>query len=123
MSIEEKLFQHIIAPNITIIYNFIRNRFRSIFYLKKIERMRKTFYKKFDIFMEEEKFYKKIGNLMLTDRQIKVLNRYQIDYQKFHNIKELIFYLEYYLNNDKLDDLEQVSEELSELYYYNYTNK
>ena len=73
--------------------------------------------------MEEEKFYKKIGNLMLTDRQIKVLNRYQIDYQKFHNIKELIFYLEYYLNNDKLDDLEQVSEELSELYYYNYTNK
>ena len=73
--------------------------------------------------MDNNNFYKKEGNLYLNDKQIKILNKYNIDYKKFNNLNELIYHLEYYLNNNNLSDLEAVSEELSELQYYNYTNK
>lgn len=73
--------------------------------------------------MEYKNFYKKYGNIYLTDKQISILNKYNIDYKKFKNLKELIYNIEYYLNNNNLDDLELVSEELSEFQYYNYTNK
>ena len=75
------------------------------------------------MYMNEENFYKKHGNLYLTDKQIKVLDKYNIDYKKYNNLNELIYNLEYYLNNEYLSDLEQVSEELSEFFYYNCTNK
>lgn len=70
-----------------------------------------------------QEFYKKHGNLLLTDKQINVLKKYNIDYMQFKSVSDLIYYLEYYLNNQQLNDLELVSEELSELQYYNYTNK
>lgn len=75
------------------------------------------------MFMQTNNFYKKYGNLMLTDKQVLILEKYNIDYKKFNNISELIYYLEYYLNSNQLDDLEIVSEQLSELKYYNFTNK
>lgn len=75
------------------------------------------------MFMENNNFYKKIGNIYLTPKQIEVLNKYNIDYTKFKDLNELIYNIEYYLNNDNLSDLELVSEELSEFRYYNYTNK
>lgn len=68
-------------------------------------------------------FYKQYGKLYLTDNQIEILTKYNIDYKKFNNLNELIYHLEYYLNSKELPDLEQVSMELSELDYYNYTNK
>ena len=73
--------------------------------------------------MENNNFYKKIGNIYLTPKKIEVLNKYNIDYTKFKDLNELIYNIEYYLNNDNLSDLELVSEELSEFRYYNYTNK
>ena len=73
--------------------------------------------------MKENNFYKKYGNLYLNDKQVNILNKYNIDYTKFNSLSELIYHLEYYLNSNQLDDLEIVSEELSELEYYNYTNK
>lgn len=72
---------------------------------------------------ETNNFYKKRGNLLLTDKQVEILEKYGIDYKKYNDISELIYNLEYYLNDQKLDDLEMVSYELSELQYYNYTNK
>lgn len=68
-------------------------------------------------------FYKKHGNLFLTDKQVMILDKYGIDYKKFNSISELIYHLEYYLNSKVIDDLEMVSYELSELQYYNFTNK
>ena len=68
-------------------------------------------------------FYKQYGNLYLTDKQVEVLTKYSIDFNKFNNLNELIYHLEYYLNSNDLPDLELISEELSELEYYNYTNK
>lgn len=73
--------------------------------------------------MKENNFYKKYGNLYLTDKQIEILNKYNIEYMKFNSLNELIYHIEYYLNSSNLPDLELVSEELSELKYYNFTNK
>lgn len=75
------------------------------------------------MYMKENSFYKQYGNLYLTDKQIEILNKYNINYKQFNNLNELIYHLEYYLNNDNLPDLEVVSEELSELEYYNYIKK
>lgn len=71
----------------------------------------------------DKNFHKKYGNLFLTDKQVKVLKKYNIDFNKFKSTRELIYYLEYYLNYQQLDDLEIVSQELSEFEYYNNTNK
>lgn len=75
------------------------------------------------MYMNEKNFYKKYGNIYLTDKQVEILTKYNINYNSFNNTKELIYYLEYYLNNENLPDLESVSEELSEIQYYNFTNK
>lgn len=62
--------------------------------------------------------------IYLSDNQINVLKRYNIDYNKYTSIKSLIFDIEEILNEEAdLTDLEEVSEKLSELNYYNYTNK
>lgn len=73
--------------------------------------------------MENDLFLKKYGNLFLTDKQVKVLSKYNINYKDFNKLSELIYYLEYLLNSNDFEDLEIVSEELSELQYYNNTNK
>lgn len=71
----------------------------------------------------KENFYKQRGNLYLTDKQVEILDKYNINYNKFNNLNELIFHLEYYLNSNYLEDLEVISEELSEFNYYNFTQK
>ncbi len=73
--------------------------------------------------MESDLFLKKYGNLYLTDKQVKVLNKYNINYNNFNKLSELIYYIEYLLNSNDLEDLELVSQELSEFQYYNNTNK
>lgn len=73
--------------------------------------------------MESDLFLKKYGNLDLTDKQVKVLNKYNINYNNFNKLSELIYYIEYLLNSNDLEDLELVSQELSEFQYYNNTNK
>lgn len=73
----------------------------------------------------ENKFIKKTSNgLLLTEEQINVLNRYGIDYNKYNNLKELLFDIELYLNdNPDLTELDEISIRLSELDYYQFTNK
>ena len=71
----------------------------------------------------EKNFHKKFGNLILTDYQVEVLEKYNINYNDFNNLNALIYYLEDYLNNSSNEELELISDELSEFNYYNYTNK
>ncbi len=71
----------------------------------------------------ENNFHKKYGNLLLTDYQVNILNKYNIKYQEFNNLNELIYYLEDYLNNNDNEELESISYELSEFNYYHNTNK
>lgn len=72
-----------------------------------------------------DKFLHKHNNFYITDEQINILKRYDIDISKYKNIEELIYAIEYCLNNsyEDLSDLEWVSTNLSEYNYYNNTNK
>ncbi len=71
------------------------------------------------------KFLHKHNNFYITDEQINILNKYDIDINKYKNVEELIYDIEYCLNNSygDLSDLEWVSTNLSEYNYYNNTNK
>lgn len=63
------------------------------------------------------------NGLLLSDEQIEILKRYDIDYLKFSNLEALIYEIESYLNDEELDDLEWLSRELAERNYYQNTNK
>ena len=64
------------------------------------------------------------NDIYLSDSDIKVLEKYEINYLNYSNMKELLFDLEEILNNNYVDnDLEELSIKLAE-YNYNFrTNK
>lgn len=68
-------------------------------------------------------FHKNVGNLILTDKQSIILRQYGFDLEKYNNIKELMFDLEDYLNDEGIDELDEVLKEISEFNYYHNTNK
>ena len=78
-----------------------------------------------DFISSEKDFLKKHNNIYISDHQKEVLLKYNIDINNYKDIKELIYDIEEYLNNSyvELDDLEWVSQTLSEYDYYNNTNK
>lgn len=65
------------------------------------------------------------GNgIYLSDNEINVLKTYDIDYTRYNSLNSLIFDIEEILNeNSELIDLEEISKRLSEMNYYNNTNK
>lgn len=69
----------------------------------------------------------KVGNIYLSNKQINILDRYEIDYKNVVDMSELIFKVEQYIEDndmyDEMDDLENLSLELSEFNYYYNTNK
>jgi len=73
----------------------------------------------------ENSFLKQIKNdIYLSLDDIKILEKYEIDYQMFLNMKELMFEIEEVLNNNYVDsDLEDLAIKLSEYNYYHNTNK
>ena len=74
---------------------------------------------------DDKSMLKMRGNgIYLSDNDIDVLNRYNIDYNRYNSLDSLIFDIEEILNEETdLDDLEEISGRLSELNYYNNTNK
>ncbi len=63
-------------------------------------------------------------DIYLSENDIEILKKYDIDYTKFKNMKELIFYLNSVLNNYEVnDDLEDLLIKMSEYNYYFRTNK
>lgn len=66
---------------------------------------------------------KRSNGIMLSNYQIEVLKRNDIDYLKYNNVKELIFYVEEILEDNDDEELDKVLNDLSEIVYYNYTNK
>ena len=70
----------------------------------------------------DNKLNKISDNLYLSNRQIEILKRYEIDYKKFNDIKSLMYEVETALEEVyDADDLQALSIELSEFNYY--TNK
>ena len=73
--------------------------------------------------ISEDNYYNRVGNLVLTDYQVEILNKNGINLDRFNSNHELIYYLESILNVSSNEELENVSDELSEMYYYNDVNK
>ena len=63
------------------------------------------------------------NGLLLTYKQVNVLEKYDINYKNIRNMNELIYEIEDILNQDYYEDLDLVSKELAEYNYYNNTNK
>ena len=77
-----------------------------------------------DVYNDKSMIKMRGNGIYLSDNQIEVLKRYDIDYKKYISLNSLIFEIEEILNNDvDANDLEEVSSRLSELNYYNNTNK
>lgn len=74
--------------------------------------------------INDNKLNKISDNLYLSNRQIQILNRYEIDYKKFNDIKSLIYEVELAIEEFyDADDLQELSIELSEFNYYHNTRK
>ena len=78
-----------------------------------------------DILKTEKNFLKKYNNIYISEEQKNILDKYNIDVNKYSNINELIYDIEDCLNNSiiELEDLEWVSQSIAEYNYYNNTNK
>ena len=77
-----------------------------------------------DVYNDKSMIKMRGNGIYLSDNQIEVLNRYNINYKKYNSLSSLIFEIEEILNEEvDVDDLEDVSAKLSELNYYNNTEK
>lgn len=77
-----------------------------------------------DVYNDKTMLKMRGNGIYLSDNQIEVLKRYDIDYSKYSSLSSLIFEIEEILNNETdIEDLEEISQRLSELNYYNNTNK
>lgn len=63
------------------------------------------------------------NGLLLSDYQVSVLSRNGINYKNFGNVRELLFEIENCLDDYFDDELDLVSQQLSEYIYYNDTKK
>ena len=65
-----------------------------------------------------------VGKIMLTNKEIEVLNRYDINYNNVISLKELLLKIEKILiEEDYPEDLEEISANIQERDYYQNTNK
>lgn len=67
------------------------------------------------------------NGLLLSDEQIEVLKRHNINYENYNNLSSLIFKIEEYIeevgNYMDITDIDELSKQLSEQNYYQNTNK
>ena len=63
------------------------------------------------------------NDIYLSDKQVALLQAYNIDYKSFNNLESLIFYIDNVLGSVDDSELEMLLDELSEFNYYNNTNK
>ena len=73
----------------------------------------------------EKNFLKKYKSIYISEEQKTILDKYNINLNNYSNITQLIYDIEEYLNNsiEDLEDLEWVSQTISEYNYYNNVNK
>lgn len=76
-----------------------------------------------DIDFESNKLVKISDKLYLTNYQIEILNKYNINYKELGSLSSIIFMAEEILEEDDYEDLDEIIKELSERNYYENTNK
>ena len=73
--------------------------------------------------VESTFMHRRSNGMLLSDYQIDVLERNNINYKKYNNMSSLLFEIEEYLNEEENDELEEVSRQIAEIHYYSETNK
>lgn len=76
-----------------------------------------------NIDFESNRLVKINNKLYLTNYQIEILNKYNIDYKSLGNLSSIIYVAEEILVEDDYEDLDEIIRELSERNYYENTNK
>ena len=77
-----------------------------------------------EIMGTEKSFLKRRSNgLMLSDEDISILERNNINYLEYSNLEQLIFAISERLDEEENDELDALNIKLGEYNYYNYTNK
>ena len=64
-----------------------------------------------------------INGLLLTNKEIEVLERYDIDYKNCSSLKDIIYMIEDILSEEEIEELDLISQRISERDYYLNTNK
>lgn len=76
-----------------------------------------------NIDFESNRLVKINNKLYLTNYQIEILNKYNIDYKSLGYLSSIIYVAEEILEEDDYEDLDEVIRELAERNYYENTNK
>ena len=77
-----------------------------------------------DDLLSDKYMHKEINKgIFLSDYQIEVLLKYDIDPYKCGSINELIYMIDEVLEEEDCDDLDAVAQEIMEFNYYTNTNK
>ncbi len=77
-----------------------------------------------NIDFENNKLIKINENLYLTNNQIDILKRYNIDYETSNSLRDLMIKIEDILDYEEdIPELEELLDKLSERNYYEFTNK
>ena len=73
---------------------------------------------------DDDFLVKRSNGLLLSNNDVSILEKYDIDYNSCKSLEHLIYLIEDYLeDSDELIDLEELSIKLSEFNYYQKTNK
>ena len=77
-----------------------------------------------NIDFDNNKLIKINNNLYLTNNQIDILKRYNIDYETSNSLRDLMIKIEDILDYEEdIPELEELLDKLSERNYYEFTNK
>ena len=77
-----------------------------------------------NIDFDNNKLIKINNNLYLTNNQIEILKRYNIDYETSNSLRDLMIKIEDILDYEEdIPELEELLDKLSERNYYEFTNK
>ena len=77
-----------------------------------------------EIMGTEKSFLKRReNNLLLSDNDVEILERCNINYLDYSSLEELIFKIEEVLEEEDDPELDELNIKLGEYNYYNYTNK
>lgn len=77
-----------------------------------------------NIDFDNNKLIKINNNLYLTNNQIDILKRYNIDYETSNSLRDLMIKIEDILDYEEdIPELEDLLDKLSERNYYEFTNK
>lgn len=77
-----------------------------------------------EIDFENNKLIKINNNLYLTNNQINILKRYNIDYKTSNSIRDLMIKIEYILDYEEdIEELDTLLIDLQTRQYYENTNK